>query len=288
MINVSHETHMFEKTNVIHTGNCTDILSQYPDDFFDLTIFSPPYDDIRNYHGYTLDMNSLGNELFRTTKEGGIVIMITQDQTKNFKKSLTSFRTIIDWCDNIGWKLFECVIYKKDGRPGVFWEKRFRVDHEYIPIFFKGDKPKYFNKDSVKVPCKYKGRILNSFLERVGDKSVRSKKQMIVPDTKCRGTIWFFNRDLNLNLKRKHPAVFPDQLPYDFIQVFTEKGDIVLDPMIGSGTTAVMAKLLERNYVGIDISKEYCDIAKERVKTLETNVVNDFDKLLVDNKKLKL
>ena len=104
--------------------------------FFDLTVFSPPYDGLRDYNGYEFDMHKLGEELFRVTKEGGIVVMVIQDQTIDGHKSLTSFKTIIDWCDNIGFGLFECNIYKKQGKDGAWYTKRFRVDHEYIPNFY--------------------------------------------------------------------------------------------------------------------------------------------------------
>ena len=134
---------------IIH-GNCIEKLKIFQENTFDLTVFSPPYDDLRDYKGYKMSLNELGAELFRVTKEGGVVVMVIQDQTKEGAKTLTSFRTIVDWCDNIGFKLFECNIYKKQGKDGVWWRKRFRVDHEYMPVFLKGDKPKVFDKTPVK------------------------------------------------------------------------------------------------------------------------------------------
>ena len=67
-------------------------------------------------------------------------------------------------------------------------------------------------------------------------------------------------------LKRKHPAVFPDKIPYDFIQCFCPEGGVVLDPFVGCGSTAVMAKILNRKYIGIDISQEYCELAEKRLE----------------------
>ena len=96
---------------------------------------------------------------------------------------------------------------------------------------------------------------------------------MVINELKCPGTIWDYANGGDKNkLKRQHPATFPDKIPYDFIQVFTKKGDLILDPMNGSGSTCIAAKLLERNYIGIDISQEYCDIAQERIKNLETSL----------------
>jgi len=90
--------------------------------------------------------------------------MVIQDQTKNFGKSLTSFKTIVDWCDSFGFKLFETVIYRKYGAEGAWWNKRFRVDHEYVPIFLKGERPQYFNKEHLKIPSKHGGKTI--FLAR--------------------------------------------------------------------------------------------------------------------------
>jgi len=113
----------------------------------DVAVTSPPYDDLRAYKGnYKLDLIELGKEVFRVLKNGGIYVMVIQDQTKNYGKSLTSFRTAIAHCDEIGFKLFETCIYKKLGGEGAWWGRRFRVDHEYIHIFLKGAKPQYFNK----------------------------------------------------------------------------------------------------------------------------------------------
>ena len=87
---------------------------------------------------------------------------------------------------------------------------------------------------------------------------------------KCRGTVWdYLNAGDKNKLKNKHPAVFPDKIPYDLINCFCPPDGIVLDPFVGSGSTCVMAKKLKRNYTGIDISKNYINIAKERMKEVQ-------------------
>lgn len=111
------------KINEIICGDSIKVLSQYDDNTFDLTVFSPPYDDLRDYNGFSFDIHKLGEELYRVTKEGGIVVMVIQDQTKDGWKTLTSFKTIIDWCDSIGFGLFECNIYQKQGKDGVGGQK---------------------------------------------------------------------------------------------------------------------------------------------------------------------
>jgi DNA modification methylase len=259
--------------NKIICGDSIEILNQYDNNFFDLTVFSPPYDGLRDYNGYAFDMHKLGEELFRVTKEGGIVVMVIQDQTIDGHKSLTSFKTIIDWCENIGFGLFECNIYKKQGKDGAWYSKRFRVDHEYIPIFIKGKRPNHFNKDGVKIPSKHGGKTLTGGANRNKDGKTQKSQKFEINLLKCPGTIWDYSNGGDKNkVKRQHPATFPDKIPYDFIQVFTQEGGIILDPMVGSGSTCVAAKKLNRNYVGIDISGEYCEIANNRLNNDETSL----------------
>jgi len=127
------------KINEVHNIEALEGLKKLPDNSIDLMVASPPYDKMRDYNGFKIDLNAIGKELFRVMKEGGIVVMVMQDQTKNFGKSLTTFKTAIDWCDNAGFKLFESLIYRKFGAEGAWWTKRFRVDHEYM-LFFEGEK----------------------------------------------------------------------------------------------------------------------------------------------------
>ena len=253
-------------------GDCTKIMKKLPDKSVDLIITSPPYDAQRDYHGYTLDLNVLGNECFRVLKDGGICVLVIQDQTRNFAKTLTSFRLIINWCDEIGFKLFECCIYKRSGVPGNWWTKRFRVDHEYIPIFLKGRRPKYFNKEHMKVLSKQFGHRKKG-KERKQDGSFTEYKYnpSRYPKKKCPGTILNYEaaRASDKSKKIKHPAWFPEKLASDFIQCFSQENELILDPLIGSGTVAVVSKQLNRHFIGIDISKEYCKFAKERLNGME-------------------
>lgn len=257
------------EVNTIKTGDCLKLLAEYPDDFFHLTVFSPPYDGIREYDSkWSLDYQALGSELLRTSADGAVCAIVIGDGTKHFAKSLTTFRWAVDWCDRIGWKLFECCIYSRHGNPGAWWTQRFRVDHEYILLFFKGKRPRVFNKTPLMVDSKHAGkvysgtdRLTNGGFKRIEPKAVNSKK--------CRGTIWNYatsNTEGN-KVKLKHPATYPDRLASDLLQCFSEAGDIVLDPMVGSGTTCVVASQLQRRYVGLEINAEYAAIATERLRT---------------------
>ena len=252
--------------NKIICGDSGEVLKSFPDNSIDLVVTSPPYDDLRTYNGFNLDLHTIGTELYRVLKPGGIVAMVIQDSTKNFGKSLTSFRTILDWCDNVGFKLFECCIYHKNGTEGAWWKNRFRVDHEYMPIFLKGERPQYFNKEPLKIPSKHAGKVMTGFANRKSDGTTGPSVTKAINPMKCRGTVWDYMMAGDKNpLKRKHPAVFPDKIPYDFIQCFCPENGVVLDPFVGSGSTAVMAKKLGRNFIGIDISEEYCELSRQRL-----------------------
>ena len=264
------------KLNEIYCGDCVTLMKYLPDSCVDLVVTSPPYDQIRDYKGnLSFDLHSTGQEIFRVLKEGAIAVMVIQDQTKNFGKTLTSFKTIIDWCDEIGFKLFETVIYRKNGPEGAWWTQRFRVDHEYMPIFLKGEKPNYFNKEPLKIPSKHGGKVMTGSGARRTNGETQKTVTRPINFTKCRGTVWDYLMAGDKNpLKRKHPAVFPDKIPFDFIQCFCPVGGIVLDPFSGCGSTLVMSKKLNRNFIGFDIIEEYCDLAKERlrIETLEAQI----------------
>lgn len=252
--------------NTIVHSDCIGGMKRLPADSIDLVITSPPYDSIRDYNGFAVNLHETGKEIFRVLKDGGIAVMVIQDQTKNFGKSLTSFRTILDWCDNIGFKLFENVIYKKHGAEGGWWKTRYRVDHEYMPIFLKGERPGYFNKEPLKIPSKHAGKTMTGCATRLTNGKTLTSKKVLINDKKCRGTIWDYTTcGDGTRLKHQHPATFPDQLPVDFIQCFCPPGGVVLDPFMGSGTTALAAITVERNFIGYDISEEYCNLARKRI-----------------------
>lgn len=213
-----------------------------------------------------LDLFSIGKEFSRILKDGGICVMVIQDQTKNGRKSGTSFRTIVNWIDNTELDLWECCIYQRSGTPGAWWNKRFRVDHEYIPIFIKGKRPQYFNKEHMKIPANQGGMIKKAGGGRKTNGELNESKIIEYNELKCCGTVINYTsatRDKSNKIKLQHPATFPDKLASDFIQAFTTEDMIVLDPFMGSGTVARMAKELNRNYIGFELYKEYIEIAEK-------------------------
>ncbi len=259
---------MTHHKNKILLGDCVDLSAALPADSVDLSLFSPPYDAVRDYNGeWCFDFSALGRNLYRITKEGGICAVVIGDGTRRFAKSLTSFKLAVDWCENHAWRLFECCIYHRDGNPGAWWSKRFRVDHEYIFIFLKGERPKYFDKSKMMVPSKHAGKVYSG-TDRLTSGGFKQITPKVVNSKKCRGTVWRYatsNTEGN-RLKAEHPATFPDKLAADIIECFSKPGDLVLDPMCGSGTTCVMAVQHGRHYLGLEISPEYHKIAEDRLR----------------------
>lgn len=248
-------------------GDAVEQMAKMPDNSVDMALTSPPYDGIRDYKGFKLDLNAAGEQLHRVLKDGGIAVMVMQDQTKNFGKTLTTFRLAVDWCDKIGFKLFETLIYGKCGAEGAWWNKRFRVDHEYMHVFLKGERPRYFNKEPIKIPSKHGGKTMTGGGTRLTNGVRINTRPITINKMKCPGTIWpYRTAGDGSRLKHQHPATFPDRLPYDFINCFCEPGGVVLDPFMGSGTTIVAARNLGRGYIGVDIAEEYCKIARQRLR----------------------
>jgi len=127
--------------NKVYNENCLDTMSRMPDEFIDLTVTSPPYDNLRTYNGYSFDFESIAKELYRVTKEGGVVVWIVGDATINGSESGTSFRQAL-YFKEIGFNLHDTMIYNKNAR---FPENvRYYQEFEYMFVFSKG-KPKAFN-----------------------------------------------------------------------------------------------------------------------------------------------
>jgi len=251
-----------DNSGIIINDNCYETLKNIDPGSVHLTVTSPPYDNMRTYNEYPkMDIINYGKSLYQATCDGGVCCVVIQDQTKKVKTG-TSMMLASDFIRECGWSLFETTIYQRNGVPGKFWNNRFRVDHEYIHIFVKGDTPRYFNKDHMKIPTLHPGKKM-SVKKRKRDGSFEEKVYFVCDDTKCCGTIWNYNgytsNNENNKVKNLHPATFPDRIAQDLILLFSNEGDTVLDPMCGSGTTPVMAKLHNRKYIGIEYSKKYID-----------------------------
>jgi site-specific DNA-methyltransferase (adenine-specific) len=250
--------------NNIYLGDCLELMKDIPDNSIDLTVTSPPYDNLRTYNGYSWDFENIAKELFRITKQGGIVVWIVGDATIKGSETGTSFRQAL-YFKECGFNLHDTMIWQK---CSPFQHKnRYIQAFEYMFVFSKG-----FRK-SANLICdrknKYAGFVVGGGGMTSNGKKFKSsgrKTGRKVKEYGVRFNIWNITpaRTNNTN----HPAVFPEQLALDHIISWSNEGDVVLDPFMGSGTTGVACKNLNRNFIGIEISEEYFELAKKRIESV--------------------
>ena len=245
-----------------------DTMKRFKDNTLDLTVTSPPYDGLRTYNGYSFDFENIAKELYRTTKEGGVVVWIVGDKTLNGSESGTSFRQAL-FFKECGFNLHDTMIYQKDSIS--FPEtNRYSQIFEYMFVLSKG-KPKTVNIIKDRKNLHYNGRKTITGGERqVSGNLKRRRKGNLLKEFGARFNIWRVsaghNKSTTDKIAFKHPAIFPEKLCRDHILTWSDPGDLVYDPFMGSGTTAKMAKLNNRDYIGSEISNEYCKIIDERLK----------------------
>ena len=266
------------KTNEILCGNHLDILKEYPDGFFDMVLTSPPYDKLRDYEGYDFQFEPLAHELYRTLKDGGVCVWVVNDATIDGSETLTSFKQAIYFKEKVGFNVHDTMIYQKvNPIPSVaIMQKRYEQTFEYSFCLSKGC-PKTCSH--LKIRKSYKDNRKVKMGQRTPNGGRRSAL-VSRDDYRIRSNVWGYKigggHVASDNIAHNHPAIFPEKLAEDHILSWSNPGDIVLDPMCGSGTTAKMAVKHQRRYVGIDIAEKYCDIARERIRKF-TQQTNMFD-----------
>ena len=228
-----------------------------------LTVTSPPYDDLRNYNGYKFDFNSIASQLYRVTKDGGVVVWVVGDRI-NGGRTLTSFEQGIAFRD-MGFSVHDVMIYQKKNTP-FMRSNAYTNCYEFMFVLSKG-KPKIFNPQ--KEPTVRHGKemlVSNKKADGINNKVLATLKK-----TKTKTNIWQYAVGMGGTTSDKgafqHPAMFPEKLAEDHILSWSNEGDLVFDPMCGAGTACKMAMLNKRQYLGVDISKEYVDIAKARLES---------------------
>ncbi len=255
--------------NQIIEGNCIEIMQQFDDDSIDLTVTSPPYDDLRNYKGYVFPFEEIAQALYRITKPGGVVVWVVADATIEATETGTSFKQAL-YFKEIGFNLHDTMIFRKKNPIPQIYRKRYNNEFEYMFVFSKGVVKTH---NPIMVDCLHAGLELNgtTYKNYSKNEQIREKLAKPVKNQKIKGNIWEYvvGKKQEDQEAKGHPAPFPCELVRDHIISWTNPGDIVLDPMSGSGTTPRVAYELERNYIGIDISQEYCELARQRVKSIE-------------------
>lgn len=246
--------------NLLH-GDCLDKLKTLDECSIDLTVTSPPYDNLRTYNGFTFDFESIAKELFRVTKQNGVVVWIVGDATINGSETGTSFKQALYFKD-IGFNLHDTMIWNKGGFSAVGSLKtRYAPVFEYMFILSKG-RIKTFNpiKDRKN---KQSGKMYGTIRQKDGTTKPMSSNGKLKNQFGQRFNVW--EMFPCMNNQTGHPAPFPEHLVHDHIISWSNENDTVLDCFMGSGTTGKISKQLNRNFIGIEISEEYMNIATERI-----------------------
>lgn len=250
--------------NRIYNEDCLDTMGKMPDNFIDLVVTSPPYDNLRTYNGFNFEFEKIAKEIFRVVKHGGVVVWIVNDATINGSETGTSFRQALFFKD-CGFNLHDTMIWCKDGGGAIGSKHTYTQNFEYMFVLSKG-KPNVANliydkkcltfsgKEEKSKECRGHGERGIAKLTRL-QYSKRNNWWLLIP-RKEEGSDF-------------HPAVYPEKLAADHIRTWSNEGDIVYDPFAGSGTTAKMSVVYNRKYIGSEISKEYAEKAIQRIKNEE-------------------
>jgi DNA modification methylase len=252
---------------MLYEGDCLEIMPTLAEKSIDLTVTSPPYDNLRTYNGNSVfDFEGIAKELFRVTKDGGVVVWVVGDATINGSETGTSFKQAL-YFKEIGFNLHDTMIYLK-GQLAFPDSTRYYNAFEYMFVFSKG-KVKTFNpiKDRVNVSA---GRDVHG-TERTRNGTVRKIRACagnIIGEIGVRWNYWTFHHSKR-GIESQHPATFPDQLATDHILSWSNEGDTVLDPFAGSGTTGVACLNTGRKFILIEKDPTYCEIIRKRIETTQ-------------------
>ena len=250
----------------IHNENCLFTMQRMPDNCIDLVITSPPYDNMRAYGGDGFrEFEKIAQSLWRVVKKGGIIVWVVSDQTSNWNESGTSFKQAL-FFKNIGFNLLDTMIYLKPPRGAVGNNKCYWQSFEYMFVLSKS-KPKTINllcdrenKESRKGDTGSK-RLFNGDLKKIKRNGYAKRGR--------RTNVWHYNvgkgHSASDDIAYQHPAIFPEKLVADHLKSWSNEGDLIYDPFMGSGTTAKVAEQLKRKWIGSEINKTYCEIAKKRI-----------------------
>ena len=276
------------KVNEIYNCDCLQGLKSLDNGSIDLTVTSPPYDDLRTYDN-TCTWNfevfkPIAEELYRVTRDGGVVVWVIGDAAKDGSETGSSFRQAL-YFQEIGFKLHDTMIYEKNSStfPARLTSKRYSQIFEYMFVFVKGKKI----RDDIKLIADKRNKWAGwtNWGEHsqydIDGKLNKTSNIKPIAEFSLRTNIWCY--PVSFNDKTGHPAVFPEKLAEDHILSWSVEGDTVLDPFMGSGTTAKMAMLNGRNYIGFEVNTDYYNVAKERIKKYVGKRNEDLSGVTVNN-----
>ena len=269
--------------NKIILGNCVKVMDQLEDESVDAFITSPPYDQLRNYNGYSFPFEDIARKMYQKLAQGGVIVWVVGDAVLKGSESGSSFRQAI-FFQELGLNIHDTMIYEKNGSsfPARRTGNRYSQVFEYMFVFSKG-KPKTANLICDK-PNKWSGftSFGTSTNRNAAGELVKAKNRKPTPNFSPRHNVWKYNTGkkytTNDDFAFKHPAMFPESLAEDHVMTWTNEGELIVDPFVGAGTTTKMAAINGRRWLGIDISEEYVDIANERMKIAEQMIQNGYTK----------
>jgi len=260
--------------NEIICGDCLEVMKDWPSGCIDLLITSPPYGKLRTYKNSNFQFEPLAQSLYHILSEGGVIVWIEKDECVGGSETGDSFRHALYFISR-GFRLYDTMIYAKNGctfpTSGRYYDA-----FEYMFVLSKG-KPKTLNLITDK-PNIHSGKVSTGRRRQKDDSLKPCQETFRNPyhDIGRRYNVWFYNTGWGHSAAEpiafEHPAIFPEALVKDHIISWSNRDDLVLDPMNGAGTTTKMAAKLGRRYIGIDISKEYCQIARDRLEAVDTGV----------------
>ena len=256
--------------NGVYVADCVEFMRSMDTDCVDLTVTSPPYDNLRTYRGYEFDFDGVASGLYRITKPGGVVVWVVGDKI-NGGRSLTSHRQLLRF-DEIGFTVHDVMIYRKRNTP--FMRSNACTNcYEFMFVLSKG-RPKTFNPPREKTVRSGQEMLVSN---KKAD-GINNKVLSTLNPEKTRTNIWEYAVGLGGTTSDRfafqHPAMFPERLAKDHILAWSNEDDLVFDPMCGAGTTLKMAKANGRRYLGVDMSAEYVKLAKRRANAVQFNILN--------------
>ena len=280
------------KTNIIHEGSCFDLIKDLPDNSIDLVVTSPPYADTKSYgkkinvlhpDKYVEWITPLFIEMNRVIKPTGSIIFNIDDKCFKKLRHTFVFDMISHLTHNTDVKLYDYYIWAK--KAFIPNGNKNRLNHvtEWIFHFVKDPNQVKWNMDAVREPyaessiTRYKSTVKNYVTDENGIK-IDGKKSKRITNEKGKIPSNFFRFNTNATTRgNKHPAPFNKEIPTWFIKALTDKGDIILDTFMGSGTTAEASIDLGREWIGYELNKEYVDMIIERVYNIKKKLtIEDF------------
>lgn len=256
-------------------GDCLEMMTAMPAGSIDMVVTSPPYDNLREYNGNISQWSfekfqAIARELYRVIKQGGVVVWVVNDKTIKNSESGTSFRQAL-YFKEIGFNIHDTMIWCKDGGGAVGSHYCYTQNTEYMFIFSKG-KPSAVNLiHDHKNKQAGKAKTNNTNRKRANGTSTRAN-DCIVSEFSKRNNWWYIPP---VNFETGHPAAYPLAIPTDHIISWSNAGDVVLDPFMGSGTTGIACLNTGRDFIGIELDNEYFDIARKRIADAQNKHANE-------------